>query len=144
MNRITKPKIDVSYNEQFILTILLILYILLNVRLTCRLSSAINNIYSKILLYGLSLYVLVYSNILNGLLMFIAVYVTISNIQNENIVPPQHTSQTDCPIDYSPNQAQYTLEEEVVSTIPNNKNTIHGTATFKPVLTPLNNAKKLT
>ena len=144
MNRMTKPKIDVSYNEQFILTILLILYILLNVRLTCRLSSAINNIYSKILLYGLSLYVLVYSNILNGLLMFIAVYVTISNIQNENIVPPQHTSQTDCPIDYSPNQAQYTLEEEVVSTIPNNKNTIHGTATFKPVLTPLNNAKKLT
>ena len=144
MNRITKPKIDVSYNEQFILTILLILYILLNVRLTGRLSSAINNIYSKILLYGLSLYVLVYSNILNGLLMFIAVYVTISNIQNENIVPPQHTSQTDCPIDYSPNQAQYTLEEEVVSTIPNNKNTIHGTATFKPVLTPLNNAKKLT
>ena len=144
MNRMTKPKIDVSYNEQFILTILLILYILLNVRLTGRLSSAINNIYSKILLYGLSLYVLVYSNILNGLLMFIAVYVTISNIQNENIVPPQHTSQTDCPIDYSPNQAQYTLEEEVVSTIPNNKNTIHGTATFKPVLTPLNNAKKLT
>ena len=144
MNRMTKPKIDLSYNEQFILTILLILYILLNVRLTCRLSSAINNIYSKILLYGLSLYVLVYSNILNGLLMFIAVYVTISNIQNENIVPPQHTSQTDCPIDYSPNQAQYTLEEEVVSTIPNNKNTIHGTATFKPVLTPLNNAKKLT
>ncbi len=144
MNRITKTKIDASYNEQFILAILLIAYILLNVRLTGRLSSAINNIYSKILLYGLSLYVLVYSNILNGLLMFIAVYVTISNIQNQNTVPPQHTSQTDCPIDYSPNNPQYTLEEEVVSTIPSNKNTIHGTATFKPVLTPLNNAKKLT
>ena len=144
MNRIIKTKIDASYNEQFILTILLILYILMNVRLTGRLSAAINNIYSKILLYGLSLYVLVYSNILNGLLMFIAVYVTISNIQNENTLPPQYTSQTDCPIDYSPNQTQYTLEEEVVSTIPNNKNTIHGAATFKPVLTPLNNAKKLT
>ena len=143
MNRLTKSKIDVSYNEQFVLTILLIIYILLNVRLTGILSDTINNIYSKILLYGLSLYVLVYSNILNGLLMFIAVYVTISNTQTQDIVPPQHTSQTDCPIDYSINHHQYTLEEEVISNIQNNKNTIHGAATFKPVLTPLNNAKKL-
>ena len=143
MNRNTNQKINVSYNEQFILAILSIIYILLNVRLTGRISSLINNVYSKILLYGLSLYMLVFYNILNGVLMFIAVYTTTSNIQNHTIIPRQHTSQPDCPIDYSPNQPQYTLEEEVVSNIPDYKNTIHGAATFKPVLTPLNNAKKL-
>lgn len=143
MNRSSIPKTIDSYNEPFILTVLLIIYILLNVRLTGSAASLVNNIYSKILLYGLSLYILVYVNFLNGVLMFSAVYMTIYNIQSQNIMPPQYTSQTDCPIDYSPNYTQYTLEEEVVSNIATNKNTIHGTATFKPVLTPLNNAKKL-
>jgi hypothetical protein len=138
-------KIKLEKREHLILVILLIIYILLDVKLPKFMVSVVDTIYGKIVLYLLAIHIFFNVNKVAGVLSVIAAYTMIkrASIQSgtfaiRNYLPSEEKKV----LDFSKfNDFPYTLEEEEVARMaPIIKNDSPVGANFKPILEPLHDA----
>jgi hypothetical protein len=138
-------KIKVEKREHLIFVVLLIIYILLDIKLPTIAVSAVDNIYGKIMLYLLALYIFLYVNKVAGVLAIIAAYTMISRASKQsgtfavrNYLPSEESKV----LDFAKyNDFPYTLEEEEVARMaPLVRNETSTGSDYKPVLDALHDA----
>lgn len=138
-------KIKVEKREHLILVVLLIIYILLDIKLPQPVVGVVDNIYGKIVLYVLALYVFLYVNKVAGVLALIAAYTMIRRASKQsgtfairNYLPSEESKV----LDFAKyNDFPYTLEEEEVARMaPLVRNETSTGSDYKPVLDALHDA----
>ena len=115
---------------QLILSILLIIFLITNTNLPQPINQLLDNDFSKVVIALISLLLFVYANPILGILGLFVAYKIISQNSLLNIDLLENTQS--CPTEekkWSPfnttNQFSYTLEQEMVSKMTTNKETIN-------------------
>lgn len=109
----------VNNKKQLFLTILLVLYILINIKTPVVLNELIDNVYGNLVLVVLAMILFAHSNIVVGVLGVIATYlllrrssISTGNYAIQNYLPSEK-SRTD---DFTKlNEVPYSLEEQIIS-----------------------------
>jgi len=138
-------EIKMEKREHLILSVLLIIYILLEVHLPAFLSGAVDSVFGKVALYLLALHIFFNINKVSGVLALLAVY---TMIKRASIETGTHAMQEYLPseerkvMDFSKfNDYPYTLEEEEVARMaPVVRNETSVGSDYKPVLDGLHDA----
>ena len=138
-------KIKVEKREHLILVVLLIVYILLDIKLPSPVVGVVDNIFGKIALYLLALYIFLNVNKVAGVLALIAAYTMIRRASKQsgkfairNYLPSEESKV----LDFAKyNDFPYTLEEEEVARMaPLVRNETSTGSDYKPVLDALHDA----
>jgi len=138
-------QIKIEKREHLILSILLIIYILLEVQLPAFLSGAVDTIYGKIVLYVLAINIFANVNKVAGVLAFIAAYTMIkrASIKTGSFAIQEYLPSEERKVmDFSKfNDYPYTLEEEEVARMaPVVRNETSVGSDYKPILAGLHDA----
>lgn len=138
-------QLKMEKREHLILSILLIIYILLEVRLPHFLSGPVDSIYGKVLLYLLALHIFFNVSKVAGVLALVAVYTMIKRASLDTgtfAIREYLPSEERKVLDFSKfNDYPYTLEEEEVARMaPVVRNETSVGSAYKPVLDGLHNA----
>jgi hypothetical protein len=138
-------QIKMEKREHLILSILLILYILLEVHLPAFLSGAVDSIYGKVALYLLALHIFFNVCKVSGVLALVAVYTMIKRASLETgtfAIREYLPSEEKKVMDFSKfNDYPYTLEEEEVARMaPVVRNETSVGSDYKPILAGLHDA----
>jgi len=138
-------KIKMEKREHLTLSILLIMYILLEVHLPAFLSGAVDSIYGKVALYLLALHIFFNVCKVSGVLALIAVYTMIkrASLSSGNFAIREYLPSEERKVmDFSKfNDFPYTLEEEEVARMaPVVRNETSVGSAYKPVLAGLHDA----
>jgi hypothetical protein len=138
-------KIKMEKREHLILSILLIIYILLEVHLPNFLSSSVDSIYGKVLLYLLALHIFFNVCKVAGVLALVAVYTMIKRASMDTgtfAMREYLPSEERKVMDFSKfNDFPYSLEEEEVARMaPLVRNETSVGSAYKPILEGLHDA----
>lgn len=138
-------QIKMEKREHLILSILLILYILLEVHLPASLSEAVDSIYGKVVLYLLALHIFFNVSKVAGVLALVAVYTMIkrASMKTGTFAMREYLPSEERKVmDFSKfNDYPYTLEEEEVARMaPVVRNETSVGSNYKPVLDELHDA----
>ena len=138
-------KIKMEKREHLILSILLIIYILLEVHLPTFLSSSVDSIYGKVLLYLLALHIFFNVCKVAGVLALVAVYTMIKRASMDTgtfAMREYLPSEERKVMDFSKfNDFPYSLEEEEVARMaPLVRNETSVGSAYKPILEGLHDA----
>jgi len=138
-------QIKIEKREHLILSILLIIYILLEVQLPAFLSGAVDTIYGKIVLYVLAINIFANVNKVAGVLAFIAAYTMIkrASMKTGSFAMQEYLPSEERKVmDFSKfNDYPYTLEEEEVARMaPVVRNETSVGSDYKPILAGLHDA----
>ena len=138
-------EIKMEKREHLILSVLLIIYILLDVHLPAFLSGAVDSVFGKVALYLLALHIFFNVDKVSGVLALVAVY---TMIKRASMKTGTHAMQEYLPseerkvMDFSKfNDYPYTLEEEEVARMaPVVRNETSVGSDYKPILAGLHDA----
>ena len=130
---------------EFILFVLLVLYLVSGVSTPYELSPYVNNIFMYLSLFAFSLVLYLYGN---PLLALFFLFISFIFINRSNKVSLKQISNTQIKKDTTMNQLNYplvnkTLEEQVVGQIQRHPNNIPGPSSYHPVLCDSHNATKI-
>ena len=130
---------------EFILFVLLVLYLVSGVSTPYELSPYFNNIFMYLSLFAFSLVLYLYGNPLLALFfLFISfIFINRSNKVSHKVMKPSQIKK-----DTTMNQLNYplsqkTLEEQIVGQIQRHPNNIPGPSSYHPVLCQSHNASKI-
>ena len=138
-------QIKIEKREHLILSILLIIYILLEVQLPAFLSGAVDSIFGKVALYLLALHIFFNIDKVSGVLALVAAYTMIkrASMKTGSFAMQEYLPSEERKVmDFSKfNDYPYTLEEEEVARMaPVVRNETSVGSDYKPILAGLHDA----
>lgn len=138
-------EIKMEKREHLILSVLLIIYILLDIHLPAFLSGAVDSIFGKVALYLLALHIFFNIDKVSGVLALVAVYTMIkrASIKTGTFAMQEYLPSEERKVmDFSKfNDYPYTLEEEEVARMaPVVRNETSVGSDYKPILAGLHDA----
>lgn len=138
-------EIKMEKREHLILSVLLIIYILLDIHLPAFLSGAVDSIFGKVALYLLALHIFFNIDKVSGVLALVAVYTMIkrASMKTGTFAMQEYLpSEEKKVMDFSKfNDYPYTLEEEEVARMaPVVRNETSVGSDYKPILAGLHDA----
>ena len=130
---------------EFILFILLVLYLLSGVSTPYELSPYVNNIFMYLSLFAFSVVLYLYGNpLLAAFFLFVSfIFINRSNKVSHKVMKPSQQKKDTTMTQLNNPLVQKTLEEQMVGQIERHPNNIPGPSSYHPVLCQSHNASKI-
>tara|TARA_B100001175_G_C19194104_1_gene488176 strand:- start:201 stop:644 length:444 start_codon:yes stop_codon:yes gene_type:complete len=130
---------------EFILFILLVLYLLSGVSTPYELSPYVNNIFMYLSLFAFSVVLYLYGNpLLAAFFLFVSfIFINRSNKVSHKVMKPSQQKKDTTMTQLNNPLVQKTLEEQIVGQIQRHPNNIPGPSSYHPVLCDSHNATKI-
>jgi len=130
---------------EFILFILLVLYLLSGVSTPYELSPYVNNIFMYLSLFAFSVVLYLYGNpLLAAFFLFVSfIFINRSNKVSHKVMKPSQQKKDTTMTQLNNPLVQKTLEEQMVGQIERHPNNIPGPSSYHPVLCDSHNATKI-
>lgn len=130
---------------EFILFVLLVLYLVSGVSTPYELSPYVNNIFMYLSLFAFSVVLYLYSNpLLAASFLFVSfIFINRSNKVSHKVMKPSQQKKDTTMTQLNNSLSQKTLEEQMVGQIERHPNNIPGPSSYHPVLCDSHNASKI-
>ena len=130
---------------EFILFVLLVLYLVSGVSTPYELSPYVNNIFMYLSLFAFSVVLYLYGNpLLAAFFLFVSfIFINRSNKVSHKVMKPSQQKKDTTMTQLNNPLVQKTLEEQMVGQIERHPNNIPGPSSYHPVLCDSHNASKI-
>ena len=130
---------------EFILFVLLVLYLVSGVSTPYELSPYVNNIFMYLSLFAFSVVLYLYGNpLLAAFFLFVSfIFINRSNKVSHKVMKPSQQKKDTTMTQLNNPLLQKTLEEQMVGQIERHPNNIPGPSSYHPVLCDSHNASKI-
>ena len=130
---------------EFILFVLLVLYLVSGVSTPYELSPYVNNIFMYLSLFAFSVVLYLYGNpLLAAFFLFVSfIFINRSNKVSHKVMKPSQQKKDTTMNQLNDPLVQKTLEEQMVGQIQRHPNNIPGPSSYHPVLCDSHNASKI-
>ena len=130
---------------EFILFVLLVLYLVSGVSTPYELSPYVNNIFMYLSLFAFSVVLYLYGNpLLAAFFLFVSfIFINRSNKVSHKVMKPSQQKKDSTMNQLNNPLVQKTLEEQMVGQIQRHPNNIPGPSSYHPVLCDSHNASKI-
>lgn len=130
---------------EFILFLLLVLYLVSGVSTPYELSPYVNNIFMYLSLFAFSVVLYLYGNpLLAVFFLFVSfIFINRSNKVSHKVMKPSQQKKDTTMTQLNNTLSQKTLEEQMVGQIQRHPNNIPGPSSYHPVLCDSHNASKI-
>ena len=130
---------------EFILFVLLVLYLVSGVSTPYELSPYVNNIFMYLSLFAFSVVLYLYGNpLLAVFFLFVSfIFINRSNKVSHKVMKPSQQKKDTTMTQLNNHLSQKTLEEQMVGQIERHPNNIPGPSSYHPVLCDSHNASKI-
>ncbi len=130
---------------EFILFVLLVLYLVSGVSTPYELSPYVNNIFMYLSLFAFSFVLYLYGNpLLAVFFLFVSfIFINRSNKVSHKVMKPSQQKKDTTMTQLNNHLSQKTLEEQIVGQIERHPNNIPGPSSYHPVLCDSHNASKI-